>query len=75
MCVDSLQGWLATNWESSLGYIPSFHILVRGKLVFKLRSEVDTHMIIKKECSWGLSSLISKLCSIEFDTLKEPHNT
>jgi len=35
------QSWLETSWKPLLGYSPSFHLLVRGWLCFKMRSEQD----------------------------------
>ena len=36
---DSLKQWMDANWRLTLGYIPIFHLLVRGGICFEMRKK------------------------------------
>jgi len=55
---DSLKQWMDANWRFTLGYIPIFHLLVRGGICFEMRSELDVEVILSKDWLWGPSGLV-----------------
>jgi hypothetical protein len=48
---------MENNWELWLGYIPQFHIMIRGWLYFILCSVDDYGVLLEKNWNWGPSTM------------------
>jgi hypothetical protein len=49
----SLKGWLEVNWETLLGYIHVYHVLVRSWISFIFHSKEDMDKVLSLDWRWG----------------------
>ena len=64
---NSLQNWMEINQGAILDQIPSFHIMSRGWILFRLHSQLDKHRLMECNWSWVPSRLILKMWQVDFD--------
>jgi hypothetical protein len=64
---ESLKVWMQETFVVVLGYSPRCMVLVKGWMIWILRSKVDVDKIIQARWQWGSQSLFLKKWHLEFD--------
>ena len=62
------------NWKLILEQMLHFHILSRGWILFRVKSEGDRQKLMGKSWKWGPSGQILKRWQVDFEADREPQN-
>jgi hypothetical protein len=71
---DSILGWLESNWKPLIGYVPDFHQLSRGWLLFKVVSVEDKQSLLDRVWNWGPDGLILQNWDVSFNVERSPQH-
>jgi hypothetical protein len=65
--LQALHSWLENTWSLVLGYASEAHILPRGWNSFLCNSTTYRDKLLSGKWSWGMSGLVLKPWTVEFD--------